>query len=299
MFHHFHGMDYHQGQGSISAAEFEQVIKGLNPETIVPARSFLDLAINGKLQGNEICITFDDSLRCQFDVALPVLEKYGITAFWFVNTGFLDGTINPLESYRYFRLVEFDSVDEFYDEFFGRLEDPKYLHSFDEAAMSSFINEMSIQSPFYSKNDLRFRFIRDRVLGPEEYSCMMKEIMDDHNFDPHELSRKLWMDELCIRHLHNSCHVIGLHSHRHPTYMASLPESEQRAEYEKNQANLSAMLGEDPLSMSHPCNSYNETTLKILDDLGVRLGFRANMLGGDVSLLEYPRMDHAILRLKP
>ena len=29
--------------------------------------------------------------------------------------------------------------------------------------------------------------------------------------------------------------------------------------------------------MSHPCGSYNENTLKVLDDLGIKLGFKQFM----------------------
>jgi hypothetical protein len=47
--------------------------------------------------------------------------------------------------------------------------------------------------------------------------------------------------------------------------------------------------------MSHPCNSYNTTTLEVLRELGITLGFRANMAGGFDSRLERPREDHANL----
>jgi hypothetical protein len=47
--------------------------------------------------------------------------------------------------------------------------------------------------------------------------------------------------------------------------------------------------------MSHPCNSYNATTLSVLRELGITVGFRANMAAGKISELEYPREDHANL----
>ena len=36
-------------------------------------------------------VTFDDNLKCQYDIALPILDKYSLKAFWFIYTSPLDG----------------------------------------------------------------------------------------------------------------------------------------------------------------------------------------------------------------
>jgi hypothetical protein len=48
-----------------------------------------------------------------------------------------------------------------------------------------------------------------------------------------------------------------------------------------------------PQVVSHPCNSYGNTTLNILEELGVDLGFRSNMSILGREGLEFPREDHA------
>ena len=49
--------------------------------------------------------------------------------------------------------------------------------------------------------------------------------------------------------------------------------------------------------MSHPCNSYNEITLKILSNIGIKIGFRSNMGSKDLikeyKNLQLPREDAA------
>ena len=45
----------------------------------------------GRLPYRAVVITFDDGYADNFDVALPILRKCGITATFFVATGFLDG----------------------------------------------------------------------------------------------------------------------------------------------------------------------------------------------------------------
>ena len=51
------------------------------------------------------------------------------------------------------------------------------------------------------------------------------------------------------------------------------------------------------VSMSHPCGSYNNDTLKVLDKLGIEIGFRHSMLCGNMkkinnSKYEIARHDH-------
>ena len=33
------------------------------------------------LEDTDVCITFDDNLKCQYEIALPVLDKYSLKAF--------------------------------------------------------------------------------------------------------------------------------------------------------------------------------------------------------------------------
>jgi hypothetical protein len=54
------------------------------------------------------------------------------------------------------------------------------------------------------------------------------------------------------------------------------------------------LTGATPLAMSHPCNSYDERTLRILRKLGIQLGFRSNMAETEATDdLTFPREDHA------
>ncbi len=46
---------------------------------------------NGKLPPRAACITFDDGYADNAEVALPILQKHGVSATFFVATSFLDG----------------------------------------------------------------------------------------------------------------------------------------------------------------------------------------------------------------
>jgi peptidoglycan/xylan/chitin deacetylase (PgdA/CDA1 family) len=299
MFHHFHGDGHPPGQGSISADQLDAMIQWLGPGNILPAREWMQRAIHGGLRDGDLCITFDDNLRCQFDVALDVLRARGLTAFWFVYTSVMEGRLERLELYRKFRMTRFSSVDAFYDCFFKFLASGPWS---DEAArgLRGFDPRQYLAAfPFYTDGDRQFRFVRDEVLGAERYQDVMDTMIADSGVSLGDLVAGLWMDDKCVRQLHDQGHVVGLHSHTHPTRLERLDREGQRAEYAANIAYLTNLLGTTPTAMSHPCNSYNATTLEVLRELGVKLGFRANMTpgfsGGPTGDLQHPRQDHANL----
>jgi len=298
MFHHFHseGLGHPRGQGSLSAGELADLIDYVGRERILPPDEFLRRSRAGRLRPGDLCLTFDDNLRCQFDVAYPVLWELGLTAFWFVYSSVLDGTAERIELYRLFRTTHFESIEEFYARFFYSLGEGGEGYEVEHALEGFDPGRYLCGFPFYTDADRRFRFVRDEVLGPERYYRAMDALMSAVGADVAAMAANLWMGPDCLRRLRDGGHIIGLHSHTHPTRLERLPAAEQREEYATNHAILSGLLGEGPVAMSHPCNSYNAQTLEILEDLGIRVGFRANMAElspGRVGPLELPREDHA------
>ena len=298
MFHHFHGGCHPVGQGSISAEELTSLLEFVGLNRILPAQEWLDRATCNRLAPDDICLTFDDNLMCQFDIALPVLRRFGLTAFWLVYTSVVQGKIESLEVYRQFRTTHFRSIDAFYEAFFQTVEASPEAATVHEALRSFEPAKYLSAFPFYSNGDRRFRFLRDEVLGPSRYAAIMDRMIALANLTHEQLARGLWMGSEQLRWLHDEGHVIGLHSHTHPTRLNRLSAEEQRNEYEQNYACVSQLVGRPPQAMSHPCNSYNALTLGVLKDLGIRVGFRANMVPLTHYVdraLEHPREDHANL----
>ena len=85
MFHHFHDNKKHiKSQGSINKSTLIKLINFIGRQNIINADEFLKKFKRKELRKNHVCLTFDDSLKCQFDVAKPVLDKFKIKAFFFV-----------------------------------------------------------------------------------------------------------------------------------------------------------------------------------------------------------------------
>ena len=58
---------------------------------ILDAKDWIERRERGRLKAREVCFTFDDSLLSQYEIALPVLNKFKIKAFWFIYSKILTG----------------------------------------------------------------------------------------------------------------------------------------------------------------------------------------------------------------
>lgn len=298
MFHHFHNEDHVKSQGSISADEFSEMLNWLlDSYKIINADDYIDRLEKGNLNSDEICLSFDDALLCQYDIARPILNTLSIKAFFFVYSSPLCGDPDRLEIYRFFRTKNFKDIDIFYNEFFLEVKNINPVLYTQAQSQYDEINYLA-SFPFYSKNDKWFRYLRDQILGKLNYQAIMDKMMQDKHFDIESVSPHLWMSNTHIQKLHEEGHIIGLHSYSHPTTLHNLTQAEQSIEYEKNFDHLSTILKSKPIAMSHPCGNYNSDTLSILKRLGIRIGFRSNNSIKTIeSSLEIPRNDHAnILR---
>jgi len=302
MFHHFHDDGIHtKGQGSISKDDFYKMINFIGRNNILDADVFFEKFKKNKLKEDEVCLTFDDAIRCQIDVALPVLEDLKIKSFFFVYTSMFEEKPDNLEIFRYFRMNYFNSVDEFYINFYKVLN----------ADLEEFFNKnknviknTKIKFLFYSIEDIKFRLVRDRLLTKDEYEKNMSLMMKEKNFQPKKHYSQLFFDKKDLNQLNSLGHLIGLHSHNHPTLLESLSYDEQKLEYENCISVISKIIDKPKNEikfMSHPCGSYNNHTLEILKKLGIELGFKEIMTADpergmkkiNNSYLEIARQDHA------
>ncbi|MDE5907428.1 MAG: polysaccharide deacetylase family protein [Lachnospiraceae bacterium] len=298
MFHHFHDENKHiKCQGSLSAQELDELLDYYqNSYKLISAREFHEKVLGNKLDYNEACLTFDDTLKCQYDIAYPILKARGLTAFWFVNTLPLEGGISVLELYHHFRFKMFHDVDEFYETFFECVQELQKDFQIDyKKSIENFdYNSYKKNSTFYTYNDKKFRYIRDVILKEESYNQIMHIMMERKGYDAHKVVNDLWISVDDVHKLYGEDHIIGLHSHTHPTMLSALSYDEQLNEFRKNKEILASHnISVD--TASYPCNDYNNDTLIIMNKLGIEIGFRANMQMLGSNTLEMPRENHTYI----
>ena len=304
MFHHFHDDGIHtKGQGSIDKDDFYKMINFIGRNNILDADIFFEKFKNNKLKDNEVCLTFDDALKCQIDIALPVLEEFKIKSFFYVYTSIFDGKPDNLEVFRYFRMNYFKTINEFYREFYKILD--KDVNTFFKKNNDQ-IKKMKIKFSVYSIEDIKFRLVRDNFLTKDQYEKQMFLMLKEKKLNYKDFYKKIFFQKNDLHKLDNLGHLIGLHSHNHPTLLEKLSYDEQKNEYEKCLSSISNILDKPKnkiKSMSHPCGSYNNHTLEILKELGIELGFKQimtierekGMKKVNNSFLEIARQDHAII----
>lgn len=293
MFHHFDDNTHPKVQGSINKTEFVSLLqKIMQNYKIIEPRHFTEKIRNGNIEENEIVITFDDSLKSQFDVAYPILKQYGLKAFFFIYSAPFESKQTNFEIYRHFRTTQFENIESFYQSFFSELNlDPVDLNSLKQIT-DNYLSSYN----FYTINDKIFRYLRDFVLKENEYEEAMKNMMKNCQWDENKVREKLWMNNKQIQILHEEGNEIGLHSYSHPMVMSKLNYENQLSEYQLNYNHIKKVLGNSPNSMSHPCGDFNENTKLVLNKLNITIGFDAK-INKSRDALSISRIDHSILMM--
>jgi peptidoglycan/xylan/chitin deacetylase (PgdA/CDA1 family) len=279
-----HGLMFHrfappaagiEWQGALTPAQFEAILLQQGIDRILSPDEWIARLEADALEPGHLCVTFDDGLRCQMDEALPVLERYGLRAFWFVYSCVFDG--HPVRSEIYSYVAgRCGGMEPLMAEFFERCP-PSMIAHLETSEYRDYAAALARVAPFYSTRDVEYRFLRNRVESSDTFEGVMDDLIRGHGYDVADVSGVLWLDENDVRRLSDAGHAIGLHSYNHPYDVASLTRAEQYAQYARNHEQIGAATGKAPVSMSHPLNSYNADSLGVLRELGIRCGFRATM----------------------
>jgi peptidoglycan/xylan/chitin deacetylase (PgdA/CDA1 family) len=301
IFHYFEGSGHPASQGSLTAEGFADFLTRFGRNRILPAAEWLSRARTGTLGDDDICLSFDDGLASQFDVAFPVLRDLGLTALWFPYTSSLAGATDLHEVFRYFRALRFPDLRHFYTVFDQSCAGSVYAGTV-AVGLTDFVPASYLaQYTFYSDADRKFRYVRDELLGEAAYFEVMMGMMRAEGMSAADLVDRLWIRGDQLRALTDAGHVVGMHSHDHPVRMASLPPLEQKADYLTNLRMIEAATGTRPICVAYPCNCYDQETIDFLSAQGVGVGFR-NLMGGQSGgfrAMECPRQDYALAAQDP
>jgi peptidoglycan/xylan/chitin deacetylase (PgdA/CDA1 family) len=276
MFHRFHKSGQPpSGQGSLTNVEFGKIINHVGIARILTPEEWIFRLKTDSLRRHDLCITFDDGLRSQFDVALPVLERYKLKAFWFVFSSVFDGGIDRNEVWNRFATTEFISFEVFVEEFlqFHPLRD----NAFKNNDYEHYTQGMQEEFPSYTENDIKFRFIRDKLILRSDFEKVIDRMVEAKGKSISKIAEDIWLTNEHLQLLYKRGHYIGLHSYDHPFLMAELPAEKQEEQYATNYKHISRITGGVVECMSHPMNSYNADTLEILSNRNIICGFRASM----------------------
>lgn len=230
-------------------------------------------------RGRHVVITFDDGYRDNHAIALPILRRHGLTATFFVTTGFVD---QP-------QLPWWDEIAVRVRNSSGPRLDLRPWLPETLALTDAFARETAIHQLLDTYKHLP---------GTQAVQMMarLREICgDDEQVDA--LGQQLWMSWNMIRELHAQGSTIGGHTANH-SLLARISEEQQWQEISTCAARLEQELGQPMHYFAYPVGSrdaFDEHTLTCLRRIGVRRAFSyyGGYVRADAPALDMRRMPVA------
>ena len=181
----------------------------------------------GTLPARAACITFDDGYADNHDVALPILQRHGLMATFFIATGFLDGgrmwNDTIIESVRGCRSAELD---------LSALGLGQHSLATVEARRSAVIDLI---------RQIKYRSTEERLSLTEQIAGLAAAPMP----------RDLMMTSIQVKAMRHAGMQIGAHTVSHPI-LARLPLPQAKAEIEASKLHLEQLLGERVSLFAYP-----------------------------------------------
>jgi peptidoglycan/xylan/chitin deacetylase (PgdA/CDA1 family) len=240
----------------VKASEFEKQLRFINQYfDIISIDDLLFIEEdNKKFSKPKIIITFDDGLKNNFDVALPILEKYNCPATIYVTTqpvikGQLLWDTYIIESVQKNRIGKIDLRDI-------NLGVYQFDHSLPKqqlwGSINDFLSDMKKLEPGYRKSVIKI-IKKQYFLNRETKSSNFSHLT------PIEIS-KIADSELI---------TIGSHSHCH-NILTQIPVKEVEKSILKSLTLLEDWVKDEVNHFAYPNGNYNSAIKKIVENLSIR-----------------------------
>lgn len=239
--------------GEVDAVAFDLQCRWLKAWfQVLPLERAATLLACGELPARAAAITFDDGYADNHDVALPILQRHGLPATFFVATGFLDG---------------------------GRMWNDTVIETARRcrAPMLELSGtELAALGPQPLGNPAQRRVAAEQVIraikyrAPDQRQALVDAVADAAGVD---LPSDLMMRADQVRALHRAGMQTGPHTRTHPI-LARLDRESAIAEIAGSQARLQEITGERSPVFAYPNGKpgedYTPETVSIVRELGFR-----------------------------
>lgn len=208
------------------------------------------LMASGHLPRRAICITFDDGYADNLQVAAPILQRHGLSATFFIATGFLDGGCMwndcVTEAFRRTRLSWVDLRE--------LLQDPQATFATGTVAERRGAIDKVIRQIKYMRVDQRLA-VTNRLVALAKV----------------QLPGNLMMSTAQVQQLLRSGMQVGAHTVTHPI-LATLTAAQMRDEMTGSKRFLENLLGEAVTMFAYPNGKpdrdYNAQSVAVAREVG-------------------------------
>lgn len=204
----------------------------------------------GQLPSRAMVISFDDGYADNAEVALPILQRFGLTASFFVSSGFLDGGLmwndSVIESLRACRHSEIDLG------LFG-------------------LERLSLRGASEKRLAITSLLAHIKYLNLAERAEAINKLQDLCGVK--NLPINLMMSSAQVREMHQAGMEIGAHTVRHPI-LTTLTFAEAEYEIAEGRNQLQSII-DAPVDLfaypnGKPGSDYDHTHASIVKNLGFR-----------------------------
>lgn len=260
--------------GEVDAARFDAICGWLRQwYQVMPLDHAAQALREHRLPARALAITFDDGYADNHDVALPILQRHGLTATFFVATGYLDGGCMwndvVIEAVRHTERTEAD---------LSALQLPQ-------------LQMVALATP------AQRRVAIDQLIGPLKY--LEQGQRDEAAVRLAALLRStvpttLMMSSAQVAALHRAEMGVGAHTVSHPI-LRRLPKAQARQEIEAGKAQLEAIVQAPVRLFAYPNGRPDEDYSAREVALVRRAGFDAAVCtawgsaGQEADLFQLPR----------
>ena len=274
LFHHFHSnKNFYKSPGSLTKNKFHKFIKK-NRKFIKNPEEFLFSSNKEKI----MTLTFDDGLKCQFDIALEVLENFNLKGFFFIFTSPYCNDHFTIENIRYFRYKYFHSSREFYLSFYNKYEKVSGQKiNFNNKKNKNLFKIYRKSSPYYTTDDINYKIARDNILDKKTYNKVILLMLEEKKVNLRNLTKKLYMSKDDIKKIYKMGHTIGLHSHSHNYLNYKFSYLEEKKDYLLNKEILEKIVSGNVNCSSYPFGNYTKNSSQIFDEIEIDYAFCKNL----------------------
>jgi len=239
------------------ARRFDQVMGWVNTWfNVMPLDAAVDALRKRNLPARAMAITFDDGYADNRTTALPILKRHGLSATFFIATGYLNGG----------RMWN-DTVIESIRKSQAKFLELDCIKSFDDSGL----NSLPIRSLFEKRNAIQCIVGRIKYLSTTEREAVSQSIADQCAAD---LPENLMMTSEQIIEMQRAGMSIGAHTVTHPI-LEKLGSVDVRKEISGSKQFLESILEEEINLFAYP-NGRPDLDFQMNDAAIVKeLGFKA------------------------
>lgn len=265
-------------KSNFNIVTMEQVLEAISTKEKLPEKALL--------------LTFDDGYADNYNVALPILEEYGVQGSFFIpGKTFMTHQLLDVNKIHYvlasaniYNLVE--DLKKEMDYYRGQ--------EFQYASTEELFAKYAVASRFDIKETVFVKQMLQTVLPEKLRNIISSKLFAKYvGVTEEQLAYELYMSEEQIRTMKRHGMFIGIHGYDH-YWLGNLPVEQMESDISLALDALDEFVDRKQWVMNYPYGNYNKDVLAYISKQGACLGLTTEVRLADIDKdnpLELPRLD--------